>query len=184
MKLHGLKYIDVKCLSSFFLRDVCVLNILPRFSCWPSQRPLPPSVHGGLDQHCLQRTMNVEAIPGTVKWVVNRLKSVKRGVLGPCFVLFCFSFCQNWKGWNNKEKWGKNVCVYIYISTSFSLRLQKFLYDCSTPFHWQKSKRCCRISPKENTKDGTCQGPGLIIKWQSTALLFSTHSSLKVHLLF
>lgn len=89
----------------FFLWDVCVLNILPRFSCWPSQRPLPPTIHGGLDKHCLQRTMNIEPIPGTVKWVVNRLKSVKRGVLGPCFVLF-FIY-QNWKEWNKKEKWGK-----------------------------------------------------------------------------
>lgn len=60
----------------------------------------------------------------------------------------------------------------LYIFTSFSLRLWRFLYCSHLPFHWLKSKRCCRISPRENIKDRTCLGPGLIIKWQSTALIF------------
>lgn len=61
--------------------------------------------------------------------------------------------------------------TYIYFHL---ILFKKFLYYYNLPLHWLKSKSCCRISPKENTKDRTCEGHGLIIKWQSTALTFST----------
>lgn len=140
-------------------RGACVINIVPRFSCWTSQRPLPPTVHGGRHlTNTVYREEWIGPIPGTVKWAVNSLKSLKRRFLGALFNFLFFNFilfCENWKGGNNKEKWCKKCLhIYIYISTSFSLCLQKFLCYCNLPFLDRRARGVAGSVPKRIPRMG------------------------------